>query len=406
MDRHGLDAIVATTPENVYYLSGSGTEHSFHFAIQGMTCAILPADERIPATLIVQSWELPDQIFNPTWMPQLRLQNNIDFYVSPTYPMTETDEKLRRLLSEAKEDLPNRQRILGRTLVELGLDKANVAFDDLRVMLELTENETPDIKGVDGLNVLREIRVIKTPDEVAIMRQANRMIQVALEGMGALCVEGGTVREVLRYYKSVMALHGGYGSHAVGGGVDRPWIAFPNEEYRFKSGDMVYVDPAGHFKHYWGDLGRTALVGTPLPEFEERYGILQEMHRICVPMLQPGTSTAAIKEEARRIAGDSGLPVEGLAPLTHSIGIDQYDHVQPVGDFLYADFELEDGMMINFETLYFEVGWGMLQLEDTFHLNAGEVTRLATLPQEPFRDGVISGAGAEHDGHPQTIPAA
>ena len=47
MDKRGLDALVAVTPGNVYYLSDYGTEHSFHFAPWGLSCAILPRDETI-----------------------------------------------------------------------------------------------------------------------------------------------------------------------------------------------------------------------------------------------------------------------------------------------------------------------------------------------------------------------
>src|SRR5262245_18385701 len=59
MERYGLDALVAVTPENVYYLSDYGTEHSFHFAPWGLSSAILPLSESTPPTLAVHEWSCP-----------------------------------------------------------------------------------------------------------------------------------------------------------------------------------------------------------------------------------------------------------------------------------------------------------------------------------------------------------
>jgi len=59
MDEHGLDALVATTPENVHYLSDYGTQHSYNFAPWGISAAVLPRDEDIPPTLMVHEFEVP-----------------------------------------------------------------------------------------------------------------------------------------------------------------------------------------------------------------------------------------------------------------------------------------------------------------------------------------------------------
>jgi Xaa-Pro aminopeptidase len=71
-------------------------------------------------------------------------------------------------------------------------------------------------------------------------------------------------------------------------------------------------------------------------------------------------------------------------PLIHSIGIEQYDHPQSVGEFLSEDFTLEADMVINYEIPYFEFPWGVLQLEDTYHVTPDGPKRLVSLPQEPF----------------------
>jgi Xaa-Pro aminopeptidase len=383
MEERDVDALVATTPVNVYYLSDYGTEHTFHFAPWGLSCAVFARDDDIPATLLVQEWEVPHVSECPSWMPNLRVQTGVETYVPDGVALGPAEEKLVAAWDEGrKSGNPNRQRLLGATLVELGLGDARLAFDDVRVMLELQENELVDARVFDGTNLFREIRVIKTPEELVLLREAARMNQVALESVAALVRPGVSCGELVRHYRSTMTALGGYGSHMTGGGASHPWLTFPDLSYRLKEGDILHLDPAGHYLHYWADLGRTAVLGRPSARFEEFYGTLQEVHRVTDPMLQAGVSTETIRTTAREVAARS-MP-QGFLPLVHSIGIEQYDHPQSLGAFLSEDFLLEDGMTVNFETLYFELGWGMLQLEDTYVIGTGEPSRLASLAQEPF----------------------
>ena len=397
MDSRNVDALVATTPVNVYYLSDYGTEHTFHFAPWGLSCAIFARDEQIPATLIVQEWEVPHVSECPSWMPSLRVQTGVRTYVPDDAILGSAERRLVELWDAGRRDgHPNRQRLLGKTLSDLGLLESRLAFDDVRVMLELQATELPEAQCIDGVELFREIRVIKTDPEIALLTEAARMNQVALESAATLVRSGTTCDELLRHYRSTMTALGGYGSHMTGGGVSHPWITFPDMSYRLREGDIVHLDPAGHYKHYWADLGRTAILGQPTGKFEDLYGTLQEIHRVTDAMLQPGVSTAEIKDRATKIATAS-MPV-GFLVLLHSIGIEQYDHPQTLGEFLSEDFVLDDNMTVNYETLYFELGWGMLQLEDTYLIGSAGPRRLATLAQEPFvRDASASVSFGKED---------
>jgi Xaa-Pro dipeptidase len=381
MDAHELDALVVTEPENVFYLSDYGPDTSFHF--RNLSAAIFPRDDSAPATLIAMQYQLSHVTQRPSWMPNLLVQS-ADL---PLLPDPETlsagDAALARTyLETAEHALGNKQRLIARALKDAGLHKARLGFDDLRVMAELKESDIPDAVTCDAFNILREIRLVKTPEEIALLEHASRITQIALEGVAALVTVGTTAREMLHYFRSVMALHGGYGSHITGGGQDSPWIAYPDMSYAFRDGDIVYTDPAGHFRHYWADLGRSCFVGTPSTKAEELYAVLARCHAEVTPLLVPGTSTSAIKQAARDAV--ASRITQGFSPLTHSIGLEQYDHPKPLGDTVRVDFALEHGMVLNFETIYYEVGFGILQLEDTFHIQRGGPRRLGTLAPEPF----------------------
>jgi Xaa-Pro dipeptidase len=383
MEKYDLEALVATSAENVYYLSDYFTEHLYHFAPGGFAGAVLPRDADKPATLIVQEWELPQLTEKPTWMPQTRVLTGFDVYAPEGAELGPSETKLLELIGEGrKRGGDNRQRLLASVLAEQALGSARVAFDEPATVEELRANELPDAQSVGGVNVFREIRNVKTPDELTLLRHAALVNETALRTVANILDVGVTPRELLRTYRASMAEQGGYGSHMTGGGGIHPWLSHPNLSYRFKEGDVVYLDPAGHYHRYWGDIGRAAIVGKRTAKLDERYGRLQDCHRAVVPMLRPGVRSEDVTAAAHRAV--EGHIAGGFVPLIHSIGLEHYDHPQSLGTFLSESFDLEAGMVVNFETLYFELGWGLIQLEDTYLIGEGDPERLQTTPQEPY----------------------
>jgi Xaa-Pro dipeptidase len=389
MDKYDLEALVATSAENVYYLSDYFTEHLYHFAPGGFAGAVLPRDSNKPATLIIQEWELPQLTERPTWMPETRVLTGFDVYAPDDEELGPTERKLLDLVHEGrKRGGDNRQRLLGNVLKEQGLAAARVVFDEAGTWVELREHDLPDLEPAGDVNVFREIRNVKTPEEVALLRHAAKINETALVGVANILDVGVTPRELMRYYRGAMAEQGGYGSHMTGGGGKHPWLSHPNMSYSFSEGDVVYLDPAGHYKRYWGDVGRAAIVGEPTDKLQERYGRLQECHRRVVPMLRAATQSEDVIAEARRAVKSHLLG--GFVPLIHSLGLEHYDHPQSLGTFLSENFELEVGMVVNFETLYFELGGGLIQLEVTYLVSNGEPERLQTIPQVPFVSQPVS----------------
>src|SRR5205809_1059252 len=100
MEKYDLEALVATSAENIYYLSDYGTEHSFHFALGGFAGAIFPRDPDKPATLIIQELELPHLTERPTWMPETRVLTGFDVYAPQGAELGPTEKQLLEMIRE------------------------------------------------------------------------------------------------------------------------------------------------------------------------------------------------------------------------------------------------------------------------------------------------------------------
>jgi len=377
MAREGVDVVVATMPENVLYLSDFGNYRSYNFAFTGVTAAIYPRKDTSIATLIVTEFDMPHMGAIPSWMPELRIVRSLGTYgaVKREHSLTPNEKRILELYDKGRAStITNRQRLIGATLKELGLHRSVVAFDDLRVLHDVRDNDLPEGNFRDGLSMLREIRMIKTPAEIALLREAAIINETALTSVANLVGEGVSTGELVRHYKIAMAAQDAFGSHITGGGDSFAWPGHPNLGYRLKRGDLVHLDAAGWFRRYWADGGRTAVIGDPSDKFQTYYGELQASHAFVDPMIRPGMSAKELSREAASVLRE--VPKAGFAGLVHSIGLEQWEGTD--------DLVFEEGMLINLETLYFEYGWGPLQIEDTFLVTSGEPERLTKIPQEPF----------------------
>jgi|SRR5579862_513244 len=380
MERHNLDALVAVRPENVLYLSDYGSTISYNFSRWGMSAAVLPSDTQRPPTLVVREMQLFDA--QHTWMPELRVQKSHSYYVPDNAHLSPSELRREELAARyGVGGVPNFQRLIGQALVELGLASGRIGCDDSRVMLELMENELREAEFVEATNIFREIRVVKTEPEIKRMRESARVNQTALESASNLAREGVAMGEVIRHYRMLMNAYGGYGSHITGGGEEHPWMHHDDWGYRLKAGDHLLLDPAGSYQFYWADQARCVAIEPVSAKFEEIYGLLIDCHHAVVPLIQPGASSHEIEHRSREFL--EGTPAgPGLLPLVHSIGLEQYDQPQVLGEFFTENLIFEPGMIVNYETLYPELGWGgMLVIEDTFLVKEeGGPERLGTLP--------------------------
>ena len=132
MESNGLDALVATTPANVRYVSDfGGTGYPLE------TFAVLPRSPSIPPTLGAGHRALVLLAANPTWMPSFVTFEQVQFANifpqpgdSPDQLLSitpEVDGEVRRLLKEArKTGADNPVEALARTLRNLQLERATL----------------------------------------------------------------------------------------------------------------------------------------------------------------------------------------------------------------------------------------------------------------------------------------
>jgi len=357
MDEHALGALVATSPANVYYLTDWQTDGGWSFP--GISAAVVPRDTDIGAAVLTidvdRDWP---GARDDTWVAEVRGYVGMEALVVRHTIALETGAHVGALPDDPRPVDPVSAVV--EYLKEVGLAASRVGFEDPWFGQRVQSQGCADLEVVPARELLREIRLVKTADELVLLRAASakneRALEVAMEAVAA----GASFGEARRAYHASMLSMGGTGDYCVGV-VTRPGVGPLEDGLPREPGDAVFFDCFGGYRHYNGDVGRTAVVGPPRAEQVAAFRAVRAGWRDTLNAIRAGTDSRDLSAgvmRAVRAAGGAAYAV--CSP--HSVGLEHFDHPHPGS--IYEPFVLEAGMVLSVDMPYDAPDVGMLHTED------------------------------------------
>ncbi|NOU62808.1 M24 family metallopeptidase [Paenibacillus sp. LMG 31461] len=337
---------------------------------------------------------------------------------------------VRRSLVRAEEEAAAAVEALGswKTLGErlrarIGGDAA--AGDPLRIATELDvlpvqlymrlQTALPGAVWEDGSLLVREQRMIKSPDEVTAIREAARVADGALEAVIPHIREGMAEFELMALIEHQLRLRGhqglmrmrAYNSELITGMVasgasaavptyfDGPaggtglHPSSPQSSGRalIKRGEPILVDIGCTIDGYLIDQTRTLVIGDLDPELQRAYDVAEEVLRATEARLQPGTIAEHLYllaldqvQEAELSAHFMGYGADQVKFLGHGIGLEIDELPVLAKGFKYP---LAPGMVIAIEPKFTFPGRGVVGVEDTYLITEDGYEKLTV-----SRDGI------------------
>ncbi len=389
MQEHKVDALVAVTPPNVYYLSDYDAAEPKD--VPWTAAAILPRDSGTEPALILPDLELSLFVERPSWMPVQAYHFSFDneslavFDTSVDEPLDEADSKINLLLSEAitANGSAGNVRAVARALRRMGLSSARVGFDDVRFG-QAVQEVLKNLQPVDAAELLVRIRMVKSPDELALMRRAAKINQGAIEAAIAVAQAGAPWPEVPRTWRQSLltqkarpfSLLGGAGPK--GAGPLRSSIPYP-----IQPGVPIAFDAMLTYRGYFADLQRTCVIGEPSVKLSRYWSALRTGALAAYEKLASGVSTATLRALAVDIIRQAGQGQFRLA-IIHGLGLEHLEIPGAWGGRLHS-FTLEPGMVVNIDLEVHELGFGAVAFEESMLITESGAERLISLPRELIR---------------------
>jgi Xaa-Pro dipeptidase len=233
--------------------------------------------------------------------------------------------------------------------------------------------EAAGCRVTDGSDVLREVRWVKSPAEMACIERAGEIADVGLAAARDAIAPGVTELEVYGELVRAMARAGGEAP-----GITLPVLSGPRANCghalagrrRIEAGEQVNVDVCGVFNRYHCNAARSFYIGEPSAEvvvfYDKAAGAMALLEELIRPNLQVGELVRTLRAyyEEQGIWDDASW----LGGYELGIGFPP----DWVGNFVYemshqdSTLPFEPGTVVNFESVFYGPGMvGLTYLIDT-----------------------------------------
>lgn len=312
--------------------------------------------------------------------------------VTPFFEKPSVEESLKvpaevRVWQEHEEPL----KLVANFLKERGVSGSPIGFEETNryFIVDRLQQQLPGARIVSGNPVVRGLRMIKSPAEIALMQSASDITIAAYRSIYPQIRAGMTADEVNRLFNSAVTALGG----ADGWGLVLfgPASALPHgtgKPQKLARGDVVLLDCGCSVHGYQSDISRTFVFGTD-PTAEQRK-VWEQMHRgqqIAFAAAQVGVPAGAVDDAVRRTYESwgygPGYALPGLSHRTgHGIGMEGHEPV----NFVHGETTpLAPGMCFSDEPGIYLPGKFGVRLEDCLYMTA-EGPRWFSVPPPSIDD--------------------
>lgn len=317
-----LDALVAVSPENTYY--STDVPMLTQKIIRDRLAMVVWTQAAEPVWILCTIEEA--QARAESWIKDIR--GYVEFQTSPV-------ELLADILTE-------RQLARGR----IGIEKRYLSthyWEELQRLL-------PQATFVACDRLFDKVRMLKTPDEIRLLRDAaqatDRAIRKGFESARLGHTERGTAELMGDELRKGGAENVAFVILATGPNAA---MAHPVPgETTMAPGQILRTDFGGYFRWYYSDLARTAICGKPTAAQREAYERLVQVQAEVIQAMRPGVRACDLYNLCKRRFGEVGLTFR-MPHIGHSIGIDihEYPMLNP-----QTTEELQPNMMFAVEPVH------------------------------------------------------
>lgn len=373
LDAEGLDGLVASTTENLQYVTGfrsiahalfRGLELYGVFTRQG-TGLVIPF---IDATGVAADGIAVD-----------RLHCYGKFFFNYADDPGQVGSRVREITSAPAASPAD---ALAQVLDELGVLGKRIGVDEAGVFPATWQRLTERIGGnvVPAYAHFRTARMVKSPEEV---RRLERAALIAEDGVAAvlgMLKAGVTERGAALVYEQEVVRRGAQPFFTVITMGERAALAdVYASERALAPGDLVRFDLGCVYQGYRSDISRTAVLGRPSDKQRRYYDAVRDGERAAITSMKPGVPVSRIFDIGVRVTREAGLSHYERHHVGHGIGLEPYD---PPTINAATTTALEPGMVFCVETPYYEHGWGGVQVEDAVEITAAGARQLTRSSQE------------------------
>lgn len=269
------------------------------------------------------------------------------------------------------------QLVEDKQLTKLGFEQDAMTYAEYDRYANALKAELVPTSGL-----VEKIRLIKTEDELTIIKQACKIADDAYEHILTFIKPGMTELEVSNELEFFMRKQGATSSSfdiIVASGTRSALPHGVATDKVIESGDFVTLDFGAYYNGYVSDVTRTLAVGEPSDKLKEIYQVVLDSQLLALEKIKPGMTGKEADAISRDFIASKGYGEAFGHSLGHGIGLEV--HEGP-GLSSRSDVVLEPGMVITIEPGIYLPGIGGVRIEDDALVTETGVEKLTHTSKE------------------------
>jgi Xaa-Pro dipeptidase len=295
MEQRGLDGLLMFRQESMFYLTGYDT-----FGYVFFQCLYLGADGRL--MLLTRSADLR-QAQHTSVIEDIRVWVDA--------PDANPAKELRDILAG-----------LGLTGKKVGVEYEAYGLTG-RNALRLNAALDGFCKLEDSSDLVSRLRVVKSPAEIAYVRKAAELADLALDEANRIAAPGAFEGDILAAMQGAIIRGGGDDSaneFIIGSGNDALLCRYFTGRRHLDKQDQLTLEFAGVYRHYHAALMRTICIGQPPAAQREMHKVAVDALEACKAALKPGRPIGEVFDAYARVLDAAGYREHRLNATGYSLG--------------------------------------------------------------------------------------
>jgi Xaa-Pro aminopeptidase len=362
LDRHRLEALIASSEPNVTYLTGfRGVSHTVLETPQ------LAVFSRHGTALVVASGEAAAVVTDG-----IEVDHVVAFGGVPDAYAERPDAGVKRIRELVEASAPNATDALAAALATLGVRDGAVGLDEGRITPATWQRIATRLTGptlVPAADHFLSARRVKGPWEIERLHLSLGAAEEALNEVIAKIAPGMTEREAVTLFQSEVIKRGAEPVPATITTGARTWIPFTRATDRaLRPHEIVRFDVGCVVDGYHARVARTAVAGALGDRLDATYRAVQAALEAAIDAVKPGVAAACIHAAALAAAHEAGLGSFAASRVGCGVGLAPSE----MPDLAHGvETPLETGEVLTIDVRHFEMGWAGVHVRDTVLVTSG-----------------------------------
>ena len=379
MDQFDIDLLIASTPENVTYLSDTVSWAPKVYSYSVDMFATYYRDNNLNSSLIVPSQEMTYVSASNTWINDFYTYGGKSALIQESEQVIESAEENTYLNLQNSDDkrFPTAVEALIASIKNNTTKKLRVAIDEDKMthksVLKL-QAELDSCELIPSSDLLRLIRMVKTDNEISAMKAAADLNETACTkacneikiGMRESDIAEIYAQEVGKGLGKWLWFHFGSGRRSVG--------IFPPTEKKIQAGEMWKFDAGLSLNNYQADTGWGGVIGQPNAQQKMIWEATLSGYDSAMSIIKEGVRPSEIQNAMLKGTQDGGLTDHSGTFAGHAIGLEMRELPYVLGNkkmvnSLYlpedTDIPLPENTVLCIENPCQIFGVGGTQIEQT-----------------------------------------